>query len=126
MKPFLQENAQKYFFFFFVTFLFICLLLLLDKAPSIKDKNTPSAFSRVLIPSFIFFQFFCLFLFYQILLLNGTYDRETEGMLASDYIWAITNSLNRTYGEDSLHRLSRKVGLFLPHLALFVYFFFVV
>ncbi len=55
----------------------------------------------------------------QILLLNGTYDRETRGMMASHYVWAITNSLNRTFAEDSANRLENVVGIF---SRLFVFF----
>ncbi|XP_076904540.1 uncharacterized protein YNL011C-like [Bidens hawaiensis] len=34
----------------------------------------------------------------KILMLNGTYDRETSGFLASCFVTAITDALNRTYG----------------------------
>ncbi|KAJ4749551.1 maternal effect embryo arrest 18 [Rhynchospora pubera] len=34
----------------------------------------------------------------KVLLLNSTHDRETAGMSASDFVTAITDSLNRTYG----------------------------
>ncbi|KAJ7947074.1 Maternal effect embryo arrest 18 protein [Quillaja saponaria] len=35
----------------------------------------------------------------KVLLLNGTYDRETSGFSASCFVTAITNALNRTYGD---------------------------
>lgn len=35
----------------------------------------------------------------KVLLLNGTYDRETSGFTASCFVTAITDSLNRTYGH---------------------------
>lgn len=34
----------------------------------------------------------------QVLLLNGTDDRETSGFSASCFVTAITDALNRTYG----------------------------
>ncbi|XP_078431597.1 maternal effect embryo arrest 18 isoform X2 [Wolffia australiana] len=36
----------------------------------------------------------------KVLLLNGSHDRETSGMSASDFVMAITNALNRTYGDS--------------------------
>lgn len=41
----------------------------------------------------------------KILLLNGMHDRETDGMLASDFVMALCESLNRHYGEDPRSRL---------------------
>lgn len=35
---------------------------------------------------------------YQVLLLNGTHDRETSDFSASCFVTAITDALNRTYG----------------------------
>lgn len=35
----------------------------------------------------------------KILLLNGSHDRETAGLSASGFVTAITDSLNRTYGD---------------------------
>ncbi|XP_020597916.1 uncharacterized protein YNL011C isoform X2 [Phalaenopsis equestris] len=35
----------------------------------------------------------------KVLLLNGSHDRETTGLSASDFVTAITDALNRTYGE---------------------------
>ncbi|KAL9250115.1 hypothetical protein AKJ16_DCAP03223 [Drosera capensis] len=35
----------------------------------------------------------------KVLLMNGTYDRETSGFLASSFVTAITDALNRTYGD---------------------------
>ncbi|GJR70912.1 maternal effect embryo arrest 18 [Tanacetum coccineum] len=35
----------------------------------------------------------------KVLLLNGTYDRETSGFSASCFVTAITDALNRTYGH---------------------------
>ncbi|XP_073016787.1 uncharacterized protein YNL011C-like isoform X1 [Primulina eburnea] len=35
----------------------------------------------------------------KVLLLNGTHDRETSGFTASCFVTAITNALNRTYGD---------------------------
>uniref|UniRef100_A0A5B6YS43 LPPG:FO 2-phospho-L-lactate transferase CofD/UPF0052 n=1 Tax=Davidia involucrata TaxID=16924 RepID=A0A5B6YS43_DAVIN len=35
----------------------------------------------------------------KVLLLNGTYDRETSGFSASCFVTSITNALNRTYGD---------------------------
>ncbi|KAK7412440.1 hypothetical protein VNO78_03901 [Psophocarpus tetragonolobus] len=37
----------------------------------------------------------------KVLLLNGTRDRETNGFSASCFVTAITDALNRTYGEPS-------------------------
>eukprot|EP00850_Spirogloea_muscicola_P020439 SM000216S06565 [mRNA] locus=s216:105068:108972:+ [translate_table: standard] len=37
----------------------------------------------------------------QILFLNGSHDRETAGMTASDFVAAISEELNRRYGEDT-------------------------
>lgn len=36
---------------------------------------------------------------YQVLLLNGTDDRETSDFSASCFVTAITDALNRTYGD---------------------------
>ncbi|XP_058763957.1 uncharacterized protein YNL011C-like [Vicia villosa] len=36
----------------------------------------------------------------KVLMLNGTHDRETNGFSASCFITAITDALNRTYGES--------------------------
>ncbi|OIW13716.1 hypothetical protein TanjilG_08058 [Lupinus angustifolius] len=38
-----------------------------------------------------------------VLMLNGTHDRETNGFLASSFVTAITDALNRTYGDPSNH-----------------------
>lgn len=35
----------------------------------------------------------------KVLLLNGSHDRETSGFSASCFVTAITDALNRTYGE---------------------------
>ncbi|PON35617.1 hypothetical protein TorRG33x02_351040 [Trema orientale] len=35
----------------------------------------------------------------KVLLLNGTHDRETSGFSASCFVTAITDALNRTYGD---------------------------
>lgn len=35
----------------------------------------------------------------QVLLLNGSRDRETAGLSASCFVTAITDALNRTYGD---------------------------
>jgi len=35
----------------------------------------------------------------KVLLLNGSHDRETAGLSASGFVTAITDSLNRTYGD---------------------------
>ncbi|CAO2165529.1 unnamed protein product [Urochloa humidicola] len=35
----------------------------------------------------------------KVLLLNGSHDRETSGLSASGFVTAITDSLNRTYGD---------------------------
>eukprot|EP00850_Spirogloea_muscicola_P015190 SM000114S24153 [mRNA] locus=s114:254791:258690:- [translate_table: standard] len=37
----------------------------------------------------------------QILFLNGSHDRETAGMTASDFVAAISEELNRRYGENT-------------------------
>eukprot|EP00850_Spirogloea_muscicola_P021743 SM000260S09939 [mRNA] locus=s260:66412:70343:+ [translate_table: standard] len=37
----------------------------------------------------------------KILFLNGSHDRETAGMTASDFVAAISEELNRRYGEDT-------------------------
>ncbi|XP_014518764.1 uncharacterized protein YNL011C isoform X1 [Vigna radiata var. radiata] len=37
----------------------------------------------------------------KVLMLNGTWDRETNGFSASCFVTAITDALNRTYGEPS-------------------------
>ncbi|XP_019440203.1 PREDICTED: uncharacterized protein YNL011C-like [Lupinus angustifolius] len=39
----------------------------------------------------------------KVLMLNGTHDRETNGFLASSFVTAITDALNRTYGDPSNH-----------------------
>ncbi|KAK6264615.1 hypothetical protein SCA6_020049 [Theobroma cacao] len=36
----------------------------------------------------------------KVLLLNGTHDRETTGFSASSFVTAITDALNRTYGDS--------------------------
>ncbi|XP_022720409.1 gluconeogenesis factor isoform X2 [Durio zibethinus] len=36
----------------------------------------------------------------KVLLLNGTHDRETSGFSASSFVIAITDALNRTYGDS--------------------------
>ncbi|KMZ64713.1 hypothetical protein ZOSMA_350G00050 [Zostera marina] len=36
----------------------------------------------------------------KVLLLNGSYDRETNGLSASSFITSITDALNRTYGDS--------------------------
>ncbi|KAI5447805.1 hypothetical protein KIW84_015306 [Lathyrus oleraceus] len=36
----------------------------------------------------------------KVLMLNGTHDRETNGFSASCFVTAITDALNRTYGES--------------------------
>ncbi|KAL5997919.1 hypothetical protein ACLOJK_008853 [Asimina triloba] len=36
---------------------------------------------------------------FEVLLLNGSYDRETSGLPASGFVTAITDALNRTYGD---------------------------
>ncbi|GAQ87741.1 maternal effect embryo arrest 18 [Klebsormidium nitens] len=41
----------------------------------------------------------------KVFLLNGTHDRETAGMAASDFVLAVCNALNRTHGEDRASRL---------------------
>lgn len=46
----------------------------------------------------------------QVLLLNGSHDRETRGMSAADFVSSICHALNRTHGEDSRHRLRHDVG----------------
>lgn len=42
-------------------------------------------------------------------MLNGTWDRETNGFSASCFVTAITDALNRTYGEPS-NRLQNLVS----------------
>lgn len=37
--------------------------------------------------------------FWQVLLLNGTHDRETGGFTASCFVTAIADALNRTHGD---------------------------
>lgn len=46
----------------------------------------------------------------QVLLLNGSQDRETAGLNALDFVAAITDSLNRTHGDphNSLSNLVSK------------------
>ncbi|XP_019418041.1 PREDICTED: uncharacterized protein YNL011C-like isoform X2 [Lupinus angustifolius] len=39
----------------------------------------------------------------KVLMLNGTHDRETNGFLASSFVTAITDALNRTYGDPCNH-----------------------
>eukprot|EP00898_Chlorokybus_atmophyticus_P005208 jgi/Chlat1/5689/Chrsp38S05522 len=41
----------------------------------------------------------------KMLLLNGCYDRETQGMDAADFIAAITDALNRAHSGDAQQRL---------------------
>lgn len=48
----------------------------------------------------------------KIALLNSCYDRETDGMSALDYIYALTNSLNR-YGKLSHHPQDYVTHLFM-------------
>lgn len=50
----------------------------------------------------------------QVLLLNGSHDRETSGFSASCFVTAITDALNRTYGNphNSLKNLVSKKMLF--------------
>lgn len=43
-------------------------------------------------------------------MLNGTRDRETNGFSASCFVTAITDALNRTYGEPS-NRLQNPVRI---------------
>ncbi|XP_020967103.1 uncharacterized protein LOC107619105 isoform X1 [Arachis ipaensis] len=55
-----------------------------------------------------------LFLFWKkqaikVLMLNGTPDRETNGFSASCFVTAITDALNRTYG-DPCNRLKNPVS----------------
>ncbi|XP_068664451.1 uncharacterized protein YNL011C isoform X2 [Aristolochia californica] len=45
----------------------------------------------------------------KVLLLNGSHDRETVGFSASDFVTAITDALNRTYG-DPHNSLSNSPG----------------
>ena len=42
-------------------------------------------------------------------MLNGTHDRETNGFSASSFVTAITDALNRTYG-DPCNRLENPVS----------------
>lgn len=42
-------------------------------------------------------------------MLNGTLDRETHGFSASSFVTAITDALNRTYGDPS-NRLQNLVS----------------
>lgn len=42
-------------------------------------------------------------------MLNGTRDRETNGFSASCFVTAITDALNRTYGEPN-NRLQNPVS----------------
>lgn len=37
----------------------------------------------------------------KVLLLNGSHDRETSGFSASSFVTAITDALNRTYGNSN-------------------------
>lgn len=41
--------------------------------------------------------------------MNGTHDRETSGFSASGFVSAITDALNRTYG-DPQNRLKNPVS----------------
>ncbi|KAG6541761.1 hypothetical protein Mapa_016773 [Marchantia paleacea] len=41
----------------------------------------------------------------KILVINGSYDRETSGMAASDFVTAVNNALNRKYCNDPQHLL---------------------
>ncbi|CAI5987405.1 unnamed protein product [Closterium sp. NIES-64] len=51
-----------------------------------------------------------------VLVLNGSLDRETAGMAASDFVLAICNCLNRTFGDDSSHRLTHSSMHYVTHL----------
>ncbi|CAI7784321.1 unnamed protein product, partial [Closterium sp. NIES-54] len=53
---------------------------------------------------------------WQVLVLNGSLDRETAGMAASDFVLAICNCLNRTFGDDSRHRLTHSSMHYVTHL----------
>ncbi|CAI5461799.1 unnamed protein product [Closterium sp. Yama58-4] len=52
----------------------------------------------------------------KVLVLNGSVDRETAGMAASDFVLAICNCLNRTFGDDSRHRLTHSSMHYVTHL----------
>jgi len=54
----------------------------------------------------------------QVLLLNGSHDRETAGLSASGFVTAITDSLNRTYG-DPHKSLKNRVSLFYVPLKIY-------
>lgn len=43
-----------------------------------------------------------LFSWFQVLLLNGTQDRETSGFTASCFVIAIADALNRTHGDPNI------------------------
>ncbi|CAA6665843.1 unnamed protein product [Spirodela intermedia] len=51
----------------------------------------------------------------KVLLLNGSHDRETSGMSASDFVTAIANALDRTYG-DPQKRLKKLPGEYVNSL----------
>ncbi|CAI7901638.1 unnamed protein product [Closterium sp. NIES-54] len=51
-----------------------------------------------------------------VLVLNGSLDREIAGMAASDFVLAICNCLNRTFGDDSSHRLTHSSMHYVTHL----------
>lgn len=46
----------------------------------------------------------------QILILNGTHDRETAGMSASDFVCAICDALNRKHCDDPCLTLNHPVS----------------
>ncbi|CAI5458024.1 unnamed protein product [Closterium sp. Yama58-4] len=52
----------------------------------------------------------------KVLVLNGSLDRETAGMAASDFVLAICNCLIRTFGDDSRHRLTHSSMHYVTHL----------
>lgn len=43
----------------------------------------------------------CVLIVSQVLLLNGSHDRETSGFAASCFVTAITDALNRTHGDNN-------------------------
>jgi len=55
-------------------------------------------------------------------MLNGTWDRETNGFSASCFVTAITDALNRTYGEPS-NRLQNLVSENSSQFSIFFSFF---
>jgi hypothetical protein len=46
----------------------------------------------------------------KILILNGTHDRETAGMSASDFVCAICDALNRKHCDDPCLTLNHPVS----------------